>query len=357
MVGRSDQPALATGIKSGALVMDVPLSPEEEREIATALTGVEAELNDPIAFARYEKQVRRLVQNGANVSAQGRINYREQFAIARSFGHPDPAEYARNQVAHLAEIDVAERRIERAFRQGKADFQKFANKAALKAEKLSRTAHLSLRRRLQADRIFLEVAGLAEKEGRPTTGGLVEAEIHKRIPGYRLPHWEKATLPLKVMALSMESQRQGAHSINLRLSKDIDEAARRSPRGIASYMQDRIRKALKETFADDAPEFWFVIERDHATRFHLHGAVVVPHPGCEGMIDDALRKAGGSWSQKVYQQVGRPVLEPIYWAHYATKSLNLTVRDIDTRLFASTVGIRRAARDGWEDLRSRLAAT
>lgn len=158
-------------------------------------------------------------------------------------------------------------------------------------------------------------------------------------------------MPLKVMALSVESHNQGAHTINLHLSKDIDEAARRSPRGIVSYMQDRIRKAMRETFADDAPEFWFVLERDNAIRFHLHGAVVVPHPGCEPMIDEALRKAGGSWSHKSFQQVGRPVCQPIWWAHYTTKSLNLTVIDIDTRLFASTLGIRQAARDGWDGLR------
>ncbi|WP_426039917.1 hypothetical protein [Brevundimonas sp. DC300-4] len=330
---------------------DVPLSPEQEREIATALIGMEGDLNDPVALARYEKQLRRLVQDGANASAKGRIRFREQLAIAQSFGHPEPEEYARNQAAHLAKIEALERRRDRSFRQAKADILKFANKAAAKVEKTSRTAHTSLRRRAQADRFFLATTGVAEKEGRPVKGGLVEAEIQKKYPGYRLPHWEKTTMPLKVMALSVESHKQGAHTINLHLSKDIDEAARRSPRGIVSYMQDRIRKAMKETFADDAPEFWFVLERDNAIRFHLHGAVVIPQPGCEPMIDEALRKAGGSWSQKSFQQVGRPVVEPIYWAHYATKRLNLTVIDIDTRLFASTLGIRQAARDGWDGLR------
>lgn len=72
------------------------------------------------------------------------------------------------------------------------------------------------------------------------------------------------------------------------------------------------------------------------------------------MIDEALRKAGGSWSQKKHQQVGRPVTEPIWWAHYTTKRLNLTVLDIETRLFASTLGIRQAARAGWDDLRRRF---
>lgn len=143
-------------------------------------------------------------------------------------------------------------------------------------------------------------------------------------------------------------------SLRLELSKEINEAARRSPRGIVSYMQDRIRKALKEAFADDAPEFWFVLERDNATRCHLHGAVVVPHPGCEPMIDEALRKAGGSWAQKSFQQVGSKLNDPIWWAHYTIKSLNMTVLDIDTRLFASTVGIRQAAREGWGPLRLKL---
>lgn len=333
----------------------VPLSPQEEQEIAKALNLILQDVEEPGLRAKFEKEVRDDAQAAANASAQHRIYYREHLAIAHSFGHADPEEYAHSQAAHQSQIDVYERRIARSLREAKTDTLTFANKAATKAEKVSRTAPKTARRRLQADRRFLAITGTAQKDRRPMKGGLVEAEIQKDIPGYRLPHWEKTTLPLKVLALSVESHRQGAHTINLRLSKEVDEAARRSPRGIVSYMQDRIRKAFKEAFADDAPEFWFVIERDTASRFHLHGAVVVPHPGCEPMIDQALRKAGGRWKLKSFQQVGSTLTDPIWWAHYTTKSLNLTVLDIDTRLFASTIVIRRSARLGWDALRQAFA--
>lgn len=333
---------------------DVPLSPKEEQEIVEDLAFILEDIGDPLVCAKIEKQVRSQVQAKANKGAQNRIYFREELAYAKNQGFAEPENYAQSQAAYRSQLDVYQHRIDRALRQAKFVTLKFANKAAAKVEKVSRTAQKGLRRRAQADRFFVATTGAAEKEGRPIKGGLVEATIQKKYPGYRLPHWEKTTLPLKVMALSVESHRQGAHTINLRLSKEIDEAARRSPRGIVSYMQDRIRKAMKETFADDAPEFWFVLERDNATRFHLHGAVVIPQPGCEPMIDEALRKAGGSWSQKKHQQVGRPVTQPIWWAHYTTKSLNLTVLDIETRLFASTLGIRQAARAGWDDLRRRL---
>lgn len=255
---------------------NVPLSPQEEQEMREALASIFEIVPDPAVRARFENQVRRDAQAKANKGAQNRIYFREELAYAKSQGFAEPENYAQGQAAYRSQQDVYQNRIDRALRQAKFDILKFANKAAAKVEKTSRTAQKGLRRRAQADRFFLATTGVAEKEGRPVTGGLVEAEIQKKYPGYRLPHWEKTTLPLKVMALSVESHTQGAHTINLRLSKEIDEAARRSPRGIVSYMQDRIRKAMKETFADDAPEFWFVLERDNAIQFHLHGAVVIP---------------------------------------------------------------------------------
>jgi hypothetical protein len=335
-------------------MMNVPLSPEEEQEVAIALSVILLDIDDPLIRASFEKQVRSEAQAGANASAQNRIYFREELAFAENAGYADPVDYAQTIAAHRSRLDVLESRGKRALRQAKSFTVNFANRAASRTEKASRTARHTPRRRLQADKKFLMIIGVAEKEGRPTTSGSVGADIQRAIPGYRLPHWEKTTLPLKVLALSVESHRQGAHTINLRLSKEIDEAARRSPRGIVSYMQDRIRKALKDAFADDAPEFWFVLERDDATRFHLHGAVIVPQSGCEPMIDDALRKAGGSWAQKSFQQVGSKLNDPIWWAHYTIKSLNMTVLDIDTRLFASTLAIRQAAREGWDGLRLKL---
>ncbi|MDI1344825.1 MAG: hypothetical protein PSV22_12095 [Pseudolabrys sp.] len=330
--------------------MDTPLSPEDERDILCILEGID----DPDVRRVEEKRARAHFQRGANAGSLSRSIFREELEKATALGVPNPANLAQTQTAHRINIITLEARTARALRASKSDILKFANKAAKKVERASKTTNKSNRRWLQADRDFLAAIGSAEKRGDPVPGSLVGAQIQSANPGYRLPHWDKTTLPLKVLACSIESAKAGAHTINLRLSDDVERAAREAPRGLARYMQARIKVALKAAFADDVPDFWFVIERDNATRCHLHGAVVLPRLGTEAMIDAALRKAGGPWALKIFQQKGLPLSKPLGWADYVVKTVNLTKIDFDGGLFASSAGIARTARLNWDDTRRAL---
>jgi hypothetical protein len=121
-------------------------------------------------------------------------------------------------------------------------------------------------------------------------------------------------------------------------------------------MQNQVRETLKRRFEADAPEFWFVMERDTDDHFHLHGAYVdqghVPH----GLVDVALRDAGGWTSTNAAGLAQRSVeiRDPLYWGSYVVKQMNLTANMTDRKLLASTAEIRDAARGGWDRWRSQL---
>lgn len=124
-------------------------------------------------------------------------------------------------------------------------------------------------------------------------------------------------------------------------------------------MQDRIRKHLKQEFGE-APEFWFVVERDNKERFHLHGAVVcgLDNEDVYRRADQALKRAGGTWTKakagRLFQQHSRSLDDPYVCAGYVVKDINLTSMDIEHKLLASTAEIRASARGGWDALRSSL---
>jgi hypothetical protein len=158
------------------------------------------------------------------------------------------------------------------------------------------------------------------------------------------------------MALSLETGKRGGRTINLRISHNASAKALGSSRGPVSFVQNQVRDTLKRRFEADAPEFWFVMEQDPVKGFHLHGAYEYALNIDYLDIDRALRDAGG-WGNtagKGLSQMSVPLKDPIWWAHYTVKRINLTRMLTDRRLFASTSEIRDAARGGWEAVRARM---
>lgn len=329
---------------------NVPLPPEDEAAIRAAL----AEVDDPVLRAELERKFRARAQGKANRAAQQSIAFREALREARDNGYGDPEGFARARAANVMLEQESERRLAAIKGRVLASVRKTANRGARKLDQASKTARPHARRFPEWDRRYLEIVGVAEKEGRLGDTSLVVSKIKSSLGTYRLPHWEKTTTSLKAMAMSVVIAERGATTINLRLSRDMCRAALRSSRGPASFLQNRIRAALKREFLHELPEFWFVLERDSDHLFHAHGAIERT-PGQEDRVDQALRSAGGTWDgsgAERFQQVGKPLVEAVWWAYYATKHLNVTGTSIDRKLFASSVEIRNAARGRWDGLRS-----
>ena len=334
---------------------NVPIAPEELKEIAATV----AREVDPDIRRSVERSLLRLAQKWANEEALDRSRFRNAVEEARLNGYGDPEAFARARVGKLNAGDLFERRVRASFKRGEARLIKHRDRLANRYEKASKSAKPSLRRLPQRDRQYVQIVGDAEKDGTLSKRALVLLNLERKIPRYRLPHWEKTTPFLKVLSMSVMSAIEGALTINLHLNPKVCEEALRSPRGPVPYMQDRIRRELGNTFGKGkVPDFWIVIEVDTPTRFHLHGAVVTPNmPDAVEMVDDALRAAGGSWVGRgghYRQQLPKPLAMPIGWASYVCKRMNKTKTQVTGKLFASTLPIRSRAAAGWDDLRASL---
>jgi hypothetical protein len=335
-------------------VSNVPISPDRLREIAAFV----AEDDDLKVKLILQERLIRIAQKEANEDALNRKRYRKAIEEAHLEGYADPEGYARAVVGKLKLIDLHESRVRAMFRRVEARNTKGRDKLAAKLETASKTANPSIRRLPEVDRQYVEIIGEAEKEGTLSNVPSVPSKLNSKIPGYHLPHWEKTTTVLKIMAMSLESSREGAQTINLLLNPSVCEKALRSPKGPATYIQHRIRVAFKKAFNGEIPDFWFVIETDTDQRFHVHGAVVTPNvPDAVKKVDDGLRVAGGVWDNPAggqKQQLSTSLDHPIGWASYICKRMNKGKTRIETKLFGSTLPIRRRAEAGWDALRAAL---
>lgn len=335
---------------------NVPLDPREVAEIEDMIS----ELTDPALQQQWRTKLLKKAQSEANAAAEDRRVFRAALEQAHAEGHPDPETFASYRVQHARLRTLHEKRVQAIFKRAERTSRRRQDKAEAKLEKASRTANPERRRFPQRDRMYLEIVGEAEKGGYLSDRPLVLSKLEKALGPYRLPHWEKTTISLKVMAMSAVSAKKGAQTINLRPNGETCSKALKSPRGPAGYMQDMIRKALERAFGKGrAPDFWFVIETDSDTRFHLHGAVETPNQAdAVAVVDAALRAAGGTWDDprgQHHQQLTKGVDEPLWWAFYAVKTMNIGRRRLgDAKLFASTAALRSRARAGWDDLRAAL---
>lgn len=332
--------------------MSSEMKAANERLLAEVLSDV----SDPGVRAELEKRFRRRLKAKEDRAEGNEAVFNAAYGKALSLGIEDPLEYAQRAVKlafmesiHAIKVAAVRKAPVRMAMSG-------ANRAAVAAEAASKTANPNQRRNPQRDREYLKIIGSAERGGRLSTPGLVGAEIEKALGRYRPPHWEKTTLPLKVAALSLETEKRGGRTINLRIGDTFSRKALGASRGPVSFMQNQVRETLKRRFADDAPEFWFVMERDTDDLFHLHGAYVDQDHVPYKLIDAALRDAGG-WATptgKGRAHQSAPLEDPLFWASYVVKQMNLTTTMTDRKLIASTAELRDAARGAWATVRNTL---
>ena len=336
-------------------VIKIPLPPEELARIEAFVAGID----DEVVQRKLRRKLTETAQAEANSHALDRRRFREAIEFATLNGYADPAAYANARVASQRTLDKHDSRVTAIMKRGSFRSAKRFDRAAVRHEDASKSAKPSRRRMPQRDRQYLEIVGEAEKLGYLGDRALVLSKINSKLTYYRLPHWDHTTLPLKMLAYSIESAKDGAQTINLRPNPKVTEQALRSPRGPAGYMQDRIRREMEKAFGrDNIPDFWFVVETDSDKRFHLHGAVVTPTVvGAPDMVDAALRAAGGTWDAAKghhHQQISKSLDDPIYWAFYVCKRMNVGKARIDRKLSASTDGVRKRAALGWDDMRATL---
>lgn len=329
------------------------------RENEAALASILSEVVDPALRVQLERKLRAKLMHREKLGSENREVFNDAYGRAVALGIEDPLEYAQRAVKIRKLERITERNLKALRKAPRNAAAKDADRLARKIEKLSRTANPRRRRNPQSDLAYVRILGLAQEEGWLGDADLVGAEIEKQIPGYKPPIWEKSGPAMKILGLALETHRRGGRTINLRLSKELEDKAIASSRGPVSFLQNQVRETLKRAFADDAPEFWCVLERDSSNRLHLHGAYIhEPHVD-HHLIDAALGRAG-RWEPplgKGLPQKSEPLTEPFVWVAYILKHTNHLAMEIERKLFAATAGLRSDAIGRWPEVRSTLPSS
>jgi len=176
-----------------------------------------------------------------------------------------------------------------------------------------------------------------------------------------VPHWEKATLPMRMFAMASSAGAAGARDFTLHLNEAVLAFALGGDgTSFAKRMLRRMKDALAAEFGAVGlfpPDFFFQVEQATGQAPHLHGVVIIgPDPRALALTRDACGKAGGTpWktSPHINTQVdigGLP--EPVGWVSYITKFREVTKSSIGANTFAATMGIRSMGKAWYQAMRA-----
>lgn len=143
------------------------------------------------------------------------------------------------------------------------------------------------------------------------------------------------------------------YAFTLNLGRDVEEAARVSPDGPLTYLQERLYRSLRRQIGR-VPPFAFVLETTASGRLHLHG-VIASISGAPEALRRALTQAGGLWdgAGAEYQLDLQPVWEGDGWCRYCCKDAARTRRALGVkRVLSLSRDLARMARDYWATLRA-----
>ena len=312
-------------------------------------------ISEPLARDA-EATLRRRTEN----EVRHRRLFRESLGYGRAIGlsEDDALEFAGSRATNHARLATAEARLRHTLKGIERTRRKHRDERALLFERAAKTAHDPSWRVPQSDKNYVDALGYREQRGEVNGSPLVRAQSKTDLTRGKLPAWSKTSFPLKVLALSIQSFDEGASCFSLNLHPRIETAARRSGRGGASYLQDRIRKALARAFPSLKADFWFVVESDDG-RLHCHGAIITAHlpPSEITGIELALKSAGGGWADKhgaEHALMLKPMTGPRNWASYVLKGINDDQCCDRGRIYAVTVPLRRRAEGRWPSIRATL---
>lgn len=291
---------------------------------------------------------------------------REHLERLRDSGVPSERalEIAARLTASTIKLEMLEARQRSERRRAAAKSRAFHDKIERRREAASarvETAPGSSRRLPQRDKQLIDILGQHQKRGGELPCPLVAEKIQKKLRAIRIPSWNKTSVVLRATAYALQTHHEGGFAFSMNITPSVEKAARASRRGAASYIQDRIRKAMTKEFGvNDAPDFWLVAEASRTDRrLHVHGGITVDltDRDLRRRVEASLMSAGGGWSSpsgKIYATDFRRMDQPLTWASYCLKDMNLTGSEVPNRLVTSTAGIRRRAQDRWGEMRALL---
>ena len=196
----------------------------------------------------------------------------------------------------------------------------------------------------------------AQKEYRAESG---PASEHPD-PMVIVPHWEKASHPMRIFAMSVAAGKLGARDFTLHLNDAVLEYALG---GDGQSFAKRMLRRLKDSLASEygalglpTPEFFFQVEQAVGEAPHLHGVVAISPGSSLAPLKAGLRKAGGEpWKRTPYVDTQADIgglAEPVGWASYIGKFTETTKRAVGDNISAATVGMTAMGRNWYQRART-----
>lgn len=168
-----------------------------------------------------------------------------------------------------------------------------------------------------------------------------------------LAAWRYAGDLSRIAAATRAISELDPYAFTLNLGRDVEEAARVSPDGLLTYLQERLYRSLRRQVGR-VPPFAFVLETTASGRLHLHG-VIASISGAPEALRRALTQAGGLWdgAGAEYQLDLQPVWDGEGWSRYCVKDAARTRRALGVKhVLSLSRDLTRMARDYWATLRA-----
>ncbi|WP_295186798.1 hypothetical protein [uncultured Brevundimonas sp.] len=139
------------------------------------------------------------------------------------------------------------------------------------------------------------------------------------------PDWTHTGDRLKLFAMGAALEGE-VKTINITLSKEVIEAALKSPRGFSGYFSERMSRSLKAA-GDSNPTYAFLVEGSPAHPLHVHGIIQSPIPN----IREVLALVGGKANHlraKERQVDTQRVWKLSGWLRYIAKASFVTADEL-----------------------------
>lgn len=171
-----------------------------------------------------------------------------------------------------------------------------------------------------------------------------------------VPRWVDTGPMLKAMSWGMVCYEGGGQVLNLNPTELVLRAAHADPRqSPARHLRERVRRSLAQEFGAEAPDFFFTLERPVLNVAHLHGAIMAP---CGKFPTSRLRNAlyrAVTDAAHVRSATDVHMVDldtPVKWIDYCAKWVRGAQDRSDASPFAATSGMRKRAKNWYEDARS-----
>jgi hypothetical protein len=193
-------------------------------------------------------------------------------------------------------------------------------------------------------------------------------------------HWDRASPVLKMLGYAGAITATNGRAFSLNLGQEVIDAGLRSRKGFAGFMQERMRRTLRELVQPKTgfvPDVFFIVEGYRSLEeLHLHGVFDAdnrgyrPRPLGDDLVDhisDALKAIGGKQTDPTKQLMVRPITNLPGWIDYISKRMLTTAEDLTVKralagfrpivreesLVGATLNLRRRGRTWYQAARKK----